>query len=99
MAPAHHRRTAVRSVFAPLFSLALALGLFSAAACAPAIDRLGAVIIAGCGDATAARDLGFVPSHGVPAALAMAHGRADGPSRIGFLLSPPYFPLRVGSPS
>jgi hypothetical protein len=38
MASAHHRRTAVRSVFASLFSLALALGLFSAAACAPAIS-------------------------------------------------------------
>jgi hypothetical protein len=25
----------------------------------------------------------------------MAHGRADRPARIGFLLSPPYFPLRV----
>jgi hypothetical protein len=25
----------------------------------------------------------------------MAHARAGGPPRIGFLLSPPYFPLRV----
>jgi hypothetical protein len=65
------------------------------AACAPAIDRLGAVLIAGCRDATAARLLGFVPTHGLGAALAMAHGRADRAPRIGFLLSPPYFPLRV----
>jgi Lactate racemase N-terminal domain len=65
------------------------------AACAPAIERLGAVLVAGCRDATAARLLGFVPTHGVGAALAMAHGRAGGPPRVGFLLSPPYFPLRV----
>jgi hypothetical protein len=26
----------------------------------------------------------------------MARGRAEGEPRIGFLLSPPYFPLRVG---
>ena len=64
-------------------------------ACQPAIGRLGAVLIAGCRDAVAARQLGFVPTHGVGAALAMAHGRADRPPRIGFLLSPPYFPLRV----
>jgi len=25
----------------------------------------------------------------------MAHGRAGGEARIGYLLSPPYFPLRV----
>jgi len=25
----------------------------------------------------------------------MAHGRAGGPPRVGFLLSPPYFPIRV----
>lgn len=65
------------------------------AACAPALARLGAVLIAGCRDATAARQLGFVPTHGIGAALAMAHGRAGGPPRVGFLLSPPYFPLRV----
>ncbi|TML10516.1 MAG: DUF2088 domain-containing protein [Actinobacteria bacterium] len=64
-------------------------------ACAPAVGRLGAVIIAGCRDAVAARQLGFVPSQGIGTALEMAHGRADGPPRIGFLLSPPYFPLRV----
>ena len=64
-------------------------------ACRPALDRLGAVLIAGCRDATAARQLGFVPTHGLGAALAMARGRADGSPRIGFLLTPPYFPLQV----
>ncbi len=64
-------------------------------ACGPAIGRLGAVIVAGCRDAVAARQLGFVPTRGVEAALEMAHGRAGGPPRVGYLLSPPYFPLRV----
>jgi len=64
-------------------------------ACQPAISRLGAVLIAGCRDAHAARQLGFVPTHGISAALAMAQRRTDRPARIGFLLSPPYFPLRV----
>jgi hypothetical protein len=64
-------------------------------ACAPAIGRLGAVIVAGCRDAVAARQLGFVPTTGISAALDMAHGRAGGRPRVGFLLSPPYFPLRV----
>jgi hypothetical protein len=67
------------------------------AACAPALRRLGAVLVAGCRDAVAARQLGFVPTHGVGAALAMAEGRAERQPRVGFLLSPPYFPLRVGS--
>jgi hypothetical protein len=64
-------------------------------ACQPALGRLGAVLVAGTGDATAVRQLGFVPLHGVGAALEMARGQ--GHERIGFLLSPPYFPLRVGS--
>jgi hypothetical protein len=64
-------------------------------ACTPAVERLGAVLVAGCRDAVAARQLGFVPTHGLGAALAMARGRADRPPRVGFLLSPPYFPLRV----
>lgn len=64
--------------------------------CAPALSRLGAVLVAGCRDATAARLLGFVPTHGIGAALAMARGRSPEGSSIGFLLSPPYFPLRVG---
>ncbi len=63
--------------------------------CAPALDRLGAVIVAGCRDAAAARQLGFVPTHGLPAALEMARGLAGGTARIGFLLSPPYFPIRA----
>jgi hypothetical protein len=63
--------------------------------CAPALERLGTVLVAGCRDAVAARQLGFVPTHGLGAALAMAHGRSERPPRIGVLLSPPYFPLRV----
>jgi hypothetical protein len=66
-------------------------------ACRPALDRLGAVLVAGCRDSVAARQLGFVPTHGVAAALEMARGLAGGSSRIGFLLSPPYFPVRVGA--
>ncbi len=62
-------------------------------ACASAAERLGAVLIAGCRDAQAARQLGFVGVHGLGAAVEMAHGR--GAKRIGYLLSPPYFPLVV----
>jgi hypothetical protein len=65
------------------------------AACQPALGRLGAVVVAGCRDHDAARALGFVPAHSVDAALEMAHGRAGGHARVGYLLSPPYFPLRV----
>jgi len=64
-------------------------------ACQPALGRLGAVLVAGAADATAVRQLGFVPVHGIGAALDMARGQ--GHERIGFLLSPPYFPLRVGA--
>jgi hypothetical protein len=64
-------------------------------ACQPALGRLGAVLVAGAGDAGAVRQLGFVPVHGVGAALQMAHGQ--GHERVGFMLSPPYFPVRVGS--
>jgi hypothetical protein len=64
------------------------------AACAPAISQLGAVLVAGCRDHDAARLLGLVPVHSVGAALEMARGRADG-GRVGALLAPPYFPLRV----
>jgi hypothetical protein len=64
--------------------------------CRPALDRLGAVVVAGCRDHAAARTLGFVPTHGIPSALEMAHGRAGGEARIGYLLAPPYFPLEVG---
>jgi Lactate racemase N-terminal domain len=65
--------------------------------CRPALDRVGAVVIAGCRDHAAARTLGFVPTHGVGPALEMAHGRAGGTARLGILTAPPYFPLEVGS--
>ena len=64
-------------------------------ACDATSHRLGAVLIAGCRDAQSARQLGYVPAHGLPAALDMARGR--GARRIGYLLAPPYFPLVVGS--
>ncbi len=64
--------------------------------CQPALGRLGAVFVAGARDATVARQLGFVPVHGVGAALHLVRGRAGGDARIGFLLAPPYFPVRVG---
>jgi hypothetical protein len=64
--------------------------------CLPQIGHLGAVLVAACRDAAAARQLGFVPTHAVGAALEMATGVAGGSPRIGFLLAPPYFPLRVG---
>jgi hypothetical protein len=65
------------------------------AGCSPALSRLGAVLVAGCRDAVAARQLGFVPAHGIGAALEMVRGRHGDDARMGFLLSPPYFPLRV----
>jgi hypothetical protein len=65
--------------------------------CRPALDRLGAVVVAGCRDHQAARALGFVPTHGLASALEMAHGRAGGSARLGLLLGPPYFPLEVGA--
>ncbi len=67
------------------------------ASCRPALDRLGAVLVAGSRDHQAARALGFVPTHGVSSAVEMAHGRAGGHARIGLLLGPPYFPLEVGA--
>ena len=66
------------------------------AGCAPALSRLGQVVVAGCRDALAARALGFVPSHGIGSALEMAHGVAGGRARVGLLLAPPYAPLLVG---
>ena len=62
-------------------------------ACDAVASRLGSVLVAGCRDATAARQLGFIPVGSVGAALGMARG--TGAARIGFLLSPPYFPLVV----
>ena len=63
-------------------------------ACDATAHRLGAGVSAGCRDAQAARQLGFVPAHGLGAALEMARGR--GAERVAFLLTPPYFPLVVG---
>jgi hypothetical protein len=62
-------------------------------ACDATSHRLGAVLIAGCRDATAARQLGFVPTHSLTAALEIARG--SGAQRFGYLLSPPYFPVVV----
>jgi Lactate racemase N-terminal domain len=64
-------------------------------ACDAVASRLGMVLVAGCRDAQAARQLGFVPVHGIGAALGMA--RSAGAERIGFLLTPPYYPLLVES--
>lgn len=66
------------------------------AGCAPALARLGRVVVAGCRDAPAARTLGFVPSHSIASALEMAHGVAGGRARVGVLLAPPFAPLLVG---
>ena len=66
------------------------------ASCQPALVHLGAVLVAGCRDSVAARQLGLVPMHGLNAALEMARGRAGGNARIGVLLAPPYFPIRSG---
>ena len=65
-------------------------------ACRPALERLGAVYVAGARDGAAARQLGFVPIGGIGAALQMAQSHRGPSPRIGFLLSPPYFPLKVG---
>jgi lactate racemase len=66
------------------------------AACLPVVERLGSVLIAGCRDALAARQLGFVPTRNLAAALGMARARAGGQARVGYLVSPPYFPIRLG---
>jgi hypothetical protein len=63
-------------------------------ACEAVTHRLGAVLIAGCRDAQSARQLGFVPVHGLGPALEMARGR--GAERIAWLVAPPYYPLVVG---
>jgi hypothetical protein len=65
------------------------------AACLPVIERLGAVLVAGCRDAVAARQLGLVPTRNLAAALAMARARAVEEPRVGYLVAPPYFPIRV----
>ncbi len=59
-------------------------------------DRLGTVIVGGCRDAAGARHFGFVPARSAGTALSLALGLSEGRARIGFLLAPPYCPLRVG---
>jgi lactate racemase len=66
------------------------------AGCLPAVERLGAVLVAGSRDAVAARQFGFVPTRNLGAALAMARARAGEEPRIGYLVAPPYFPIRTG---
>jgi hypothetical protein len=65
-------------------------------ACRPALERLSAVYVAGARDAAAVRQLGFVPIGSVGGALQMARGQQGPDGRVGFLLTPPYFPLKVG---
>lgn len=65
-------------------------------ACRPALDRLGAVYVAGARDASTVRQLGFVPIGSLGAAIQMALGHGGPGTRIGFLVAPPYFPLKVG---
>ena len=67
------------------------------AGCSPALGRIGPVVVAGCRDGAAARQLGFIPARGLGQALEMAHGHAGGEARVGFLLAPPYFPLQVAA--
>ena len=66
------------------------------AACLPAVERLGAVLVAGSRDALAARVFGFVPTRNLSTALAMARARTPDAPRVGFLVAPPYFPIRTG---
>jgi hypothetical protein len=65
------------------------------AGCLPVVERLGSVLIAGCSDALAARQFGFVPTRNLSAALAMARARVGGEPRVGYLVAPPYFPIRL----
>jgi hypothetical protein len=66
------------------------------AGCAPALERVGAVVVAGSRDAAAARALGFVPTRSISSALEMAHGLAGGRARLGVLVAPPYPAILVG---
>jgi hypothetical protein len=66
------------------------------AGCAPALERLGRVLVAGSRDALVARALGFVPTRGIGTALEMVRGISGPDARIGFLLAPPYAPLILG---
>ena len=58
----------------------------------PRSSAAGRVLVGGCRDAGAARALGLVPTHSIPAALEMARGVAGGSHRAGVLLAPPYAP-------
>jgi hypothetical protein len=60
-------------------------------------DRLGTVIVGGCRDAVAARQLGYVPARSAGAALSMALELSGDEGRVGFLLAPPYSPIRLGA--
>jgi hypothetical protein len=62
------------------------------------IERAGAVLVAGCRDALAARQFGFVPTRNLSAALGMARARSGGEPRVGYVVAPPYFPIRVAPP-
>jgi lactate racemase len=64
-------------------------------ACLPVLNRVGAVLVAGSRDALAARQFGFVPTRNLSAALAMARARTEGNPRVGYLVAPPYFPIRA----
>lgn len=66
-------------------------------ACQSAIAQAGSVIVADCRDAAVARQLGFIPSHGVGHALELAAGSMGEDTRIGFMLGPPYAALRPAS--
>ncbi|HEY2354868.1 MAG TPA: lactate racemase domain-containing protein [Gaiellaceae bacterium] len=66
--------------------------------CRPAIERVGDVYVAGARDGTAARHLGLIPTGSIGAARQMVTGRRGPEARIGFLLAPPYFPLKVDVP-
>ena len=65
--------------------------------CRPALERLGDVYVAGARDGTAARHLGFIPTGSIGAARQMVLGQHGPESRIGYLLAPPYFPVKVGT--
>jgi hypothetical protein len=64
--------------------------------CRPALERLGDVYVAGARDGTAARHLGLIPVGSIGAARQMVLGQRGADARIGYLLAPPYFPLKFG---
>jgi hypothetical protein len=55
------------------------------------------VIVADCRDAAVARQLGFIPSHGVGHALELASGSMGEDASVGLMLGPPYAALRPKS--